>query len=216
MNDASIQSETNTIFVIDDDVSICRSLQRLLSSEGYLVESFQSANAYLARSPYVGNGCLVLDVSMPGLDGLSLQEQLTSRGCDLPIVFLTGHGDIPMSVSAMKNGASDFLIKPVDDTILLTTIAEAVANHKQIHNEHQKQETIQARMTILTEREHEIMWHVVNGERNKIIADKLNISEKTVKVHRARVMQKMQVDSLAELVSTCVGSGVQFEEVASK
>lgn len=216
MNQASIQSETNIIFVIDDDASICRSLQRLLSSEGYLVETFVSAEAYLARPHYVGNGCIVLDVSMPGLDGLSLQEQLTASGCDLPIVFLTGHGDIPMSVSAMKKGASDFLVKPVEDTILLNTIVEAINNHKQLYNEHQKQETIQTRMTTLTEREHEIMWHVVHGERNKIIADKLNISEKTVKVHRARVMQKMQVDSLAELVSTCVGSGVQFEEAASE
>lgn len=216
MNQASIQSETNTIFVVDDDASICRSLQRLLSSEGYLVETFVSAEAYLARPPYVGNGCIILDVSMPGLDGLSLQEHLTASGCDLPIVFLTGHGDIPMSVSAMKKGASDFLVKPVEDTILLTTIVEAINNHKQLYNEHQKQETIQTRMTTLTEREHEIMWHVVHGERNKIIADKLNISEKTVKVHRARVMQKMQVDSLAELVSTCVGSGLQFEEAASE
>ena len=108
------------------------------------------------------------------------------------------------------------MVKPVEDTILLTTIVEAINNHKQLYNEHQKQETIQTRMTTLTEREHEIMWHVVHGERNKIIADKLNISEKTVKVHRARVMQKMQVDSLAELVSTCVGSGLQFEEAASE
>ena len=167
MNQASIQSETNTIFVIDDDTSICRSLQRLLSSEGYLVETFVSAEAYLARPPYVGNGCIILDVSMPGLDGLSLQEHLTASGCDLPIVFLTGHGDIPMSVSAMKKGASDFLVKPVEDTILLTTIVEAINNHKQLYNEHQKQETIQTRMTTLTEREHEIMWHVVHGERNK-------------------------------------------------
>ena len=104
MNQASIQSETNTIFVVDDDASICRSLQRLLSSEGYLVETFVSAEAYLARPPYVGNGCIILDVSMPGLDGLSLQEHLTASGCDLPIVFLTGHGDIPMSVSAIKKG----------------------------------------------------------------------------------------------------------------
>lgn len=208
MSSQAHTSAGTTIFVIDDDAAVRRSLSRLLSTESYQVEEYESAAAFLARIPYQGKGCIILDVNMPGLDGMALHEQLLACGYDLPVIFLTGHGDIPMSVSAMKRGASDFLIKPVDEAVLLTTIAEAIANYETTYNQHLSEQTTQARLNTLTLREHEVLQHIIAGERNKEIASQLAISEKTVKVHRARVMEKMGVNSVAELVRVCMEIGV--------
>ena len=208
MTEQAAQNSVNTVFIIDDDVAVRRSLSRLLSTEDYQIEEYNSATAFLERTPYQGKGCIILDVNMPGLDGMALYEQLLAHGNNLPVIFLTGHGDIPMSVSAMKKGASDFLIKPVDETVLLATIAEAIAKYEGIYNQHLSDKTTQTRLASLTVREHEVLQHVIAGERNKDIAHKLAISEKTVKVHRARVMEKMGVNSAAELVRVCMEIGV--------
>ena len=211
-----ISQDDMTIFVIDDDTSVRRSLRRLLSTENYQVAEFESANAFLQSEPYPRNGCIVLDVNMPGVDGMTLHDKLIQQGCDLPVIFLTGHGDIPMSVSAMKKGANDFLTKPVDEQVLLTTIAEAIANHQHNHKKRTVDDSIQLRVNSLTEREHEVMQHVIAGERNKEIAIQLGISEKTVKVHRAHVMEKMAVTSVAELVRICVASSKFTEQATSE
>lgn len=197
-----------TVFVVDDDASVRRSLSRLLRTEDYHVEEYDSGTAFLQRSPYNGKGCIILDINMPGLDGMILYNQLLERGQDLPVIFLTGHGDIPMSVSAIKKGASDFLSKPVDEATLLATIADAIAGYEETYNKHLNEKTIQARLDQLTTREHDVLRHVIAGERNKEIAIQLAITEKTVKVHRARVMEKMGVHSVAELVRLCMAVGV--------
>ena len=205
-----------SIFVIDDDESVRRSLRRLLSTENYRVEEFDSANAYLQRDACPDKGCILLGVNMPGVDGMTLHEQLIHRGCDLPVIFLTGHGDIPMSVKAIKKGASDFLSKPVDEQVLLTTIAEAIDSHQRAYNDRIVENAIRDKLNSLTEREHEVMQHVLAGERNKEIANRLGISEKTVKVHRAHVMEKMHVTSVAELVRTCMKSGIETGDASSE
>ncbi len=212
MTETELQAEIITVFVIDDDASIRRSLTRLLNTENYRVESFASADDFLKRKPYVGRGCILLDVSMPGLDGLSLQARLIKSGFNLPIVFLTGHGDIPTSVSAMKNGASDFLTKPVDENILLTSIADALSEYQQSYQSHQQENAVRMRLAMLTERELEVMRHVIAGERNKEIAEHLAISEKTVKAHRGKVMEKMAVTSIAMLVRICLENGIEAYE----
>lgn len=182
-----------TVFIIDDDDSLRRALERLLSAEGYAVEGFASAEAYLARDPHDGLGCLLLDVAMPGIDGLALQARLARDAEALPIVFLSGHADIPASVRAMKLGAVDFLTKPADDESLLAAIGAALGRHA-------ARLQGQARLAALSTREREVMGFVVEGLRNKEIAARLGITEKTVKVHRARVMEKTGARSLAELV----------------
>lgn len=199
---------SNTIFIIDDDASVRRSLSRLLRTEDYLVEEYESGAAFLARPHYLGTGCIILDVNMPDLDGMTLHEQLLERGQDLPVIFLTGHGDIPMSVAAIKKGAVDFLSKPVDETLLLSTIREAITTSVEKYNRLQTQHTFQVRFASLTDREHQVLQHLIAGERNKVIASDLIISEKTVKVHRARVMEKMGVNSVAELVRICMENDV--------
>jgi FixJ family two-component response regulator len=190
-----------TVFVVDDDASVRRSLSRLLRSTGYQVETFPSAAEFLASGRQQESpACLVLDLRMPGLTGMDLQEQLRAIKSDLAIIFITGHGDIPTSVRAMKDGAVDFLPKPFEDTQLLEAVAKAVAQN--IH--HQKAraeiESIQQRLDTLTPREREVMALIVTGRLNKQVAGELGTVEKTIKVHRARVMEKMGVQSLAELV----------------
>lgn len=212
MNEQTKTPEKITIFVIDDDSSVRRSLTRLLETDAYHVETYESAVAFLQREPYRGQGCIILDVNMPELDGMALHEQLMKRDCDIPIIFLTAHGDVPMSVYAMKKGASDFLIKPVDERVLLTTIADAIAKSQESYDKLLGKEVIQARLATLTEREREVLQHVIAGLRNKVIAAQLDISEKTVKVHRARVMEKMSVTSVAELVRDCLTIGLVTEQ----
>ena len=196
------------VFVVDDDPSVRKSLTRLIGSVGYAVEAFASAREFLARERYPGPCCLVLDVRMPGLTGLDLQEALLAAGRRMSIVFITGHGDVPMSVRAMKGGAVDFLIKPVDAKDLLKAIQRAVT--KDVHDlgEEARVTEIEERIKMLTPREIEVFALVVTGMLNKQIAFELGISEKTVKVHRARVMEKMRAGSVAELVRLADRLGV--------
>jgi len=196
------------IFVVDDDPSVRRSLTRLLTSAGYTVEAFASAGEFLARERYTGPCCLVLDMRMPGLTGLELQETLAAAGRRLSIVFVTGHVDVPMSVRAMKRGAADLLTKPFDDKDLLAAIQRAVAKDAQDLGEEARVAELRERVARLSPREAQVFALVVTGMLNKQIAAALGIGEKTVKVHRARVMQKMRAGSVAELVRFADSVGV--------
>lgn len=191
-----------TVFLVDDDASVRRALTRLIKSAGHQVQTFASAQEFLGTPDGVAEeaGCLVLDVRMPGLTGMDLQRELRSKNRNLPIVFITGHGDIPMSVNAMKAGAVDFLPKPVKDTDLMRAIEQALARGSRDRAARQEVEDVQRRVKTLTSREREVMPLVASGLPNKIIAFKLGTVEKTIKVHRARIMRKMQVQSLADLV----------------
>jgi FixJ family two-component response regulator len=191
-----------TIFVVDDDASVRRSLARLLKSAAYEVELFASAAEFLARPRRPeGAACLVLDLRMPELTGLELQARLSALASHLAVVFITGHGDIPTSVLAMKRGAVDFLPKPFEDTQLLEAVARAIERTAQNYRTHQELTVIRERFATLTAREQEVMKHIVTGKLNKQVADALGTVEKTIKVHRARVFEKMQVQSLAELIA---------------
>jgi FixJ family two-component response regulator len=196
------------VFVVDDDPSVRKSLTRVMTSAGYTVEAFSSARDFLTREPFVGPCCLVLDVRMPGLTGLELQEALAGKDHRMPIVFITGHGDISMSVKAMKAGAVDFLTKPFDVDNLLAAVQRALAKDiKDLGDEGRTAEVLE-RVKLLTPRETEVFALVVTGMLNKQIAGELGIGEKTVKVHRARVMEKMQAGSVAELVRLADRAGV--------
>ena len=196
------------IFIVDDDPSVRKSLTRVMTSAGYAVETFSSARDFLDRAPVAGPGCLILDVRMPGLSGLDLQEALLGKGHRIPIVFITGHGDISMSVKAMKGGASDFLTKPFDVEQLLVAIDRAVTKDATTLGEERRTGEVLDRVKQLTPRETEVFALVVTGMLNKQIAAELGIGEKTVKVHRARVMEKMQAGSVAELVRLADRAGV--------
>lgn len=199
----------STVFLIDDDASVRRALTRLIKSAGYAVQAFSSADDFLrTRSADDGPACLVLDVRMPGLSGLDLQHELRSAEVLLPIIFITGHGDIPMSVRAMKGGAVDFLPKPVQDKVLLDAIDQALERARQDRAARNEIEDIRRRLDSLTPREREVMQMVVRGYLNKQIAFELGTVEKTVKVHRARVMEKMEVKSLAGLVHLAERAGL--------
>jgi FixJ family two-component response regulator len=194
--------ESSTVFLVDDDPSVRRALTRLIKSAGYTVQAFASARDFLAywRATDEVPACLVLDVRMPGLSGLDLQHELQAAHTLLPIIFVTGHGDIPMSVKAMKEGAVDFLPKPVKGKDLLRAIDQALARANHDYAERRELEDIHRRVKSLTPREREVMSFAVRGFLNKQIAFELGTVEKTVKVHRARVMEKMEVQSFAELV----------------
>lgn len=192
-----------SVFVVDDDDSVRTSLQRLLRAAGWDVEAFACGRDFLGRAPFEGTGCLLLDVRMPGMTGPDLHERMTQAGLSLPVVFLTAHADVPTGVQAMKKGAVDFLLKPVDEELLLNAVHRAVMWHAVERVRVEQLHSVQSRMHSLTSREREVMQHVVRGRLNKQIAGDLGIAEKTVKVHRAHVMVKMGIRSVAELVHLC-------------
>ena len=198
-----------TVLLVDDDASVRKALTRLIKSAGYKVQSFGSAREFLDAHvvEVVEKACLVLDISMPGLNGFDLQKELDAAAAVLPIIFITGHGDIPMSVRAMKSGAVDFLPKPVKDKALMAAVEQALARADREFSERMELASIQKRLASLTPREREVMALVVRGFLNKQIAFELGTVEKTVKVHRARVMEKMAALSLPELVRLAERAG---------
>jgi FixJ family two-component response regulator len=188
------------IAIVDDDASVQRGLQRLIRSAGWKVETFASAQEFLARSRAELPNCVLLDLQLPGLSGLDLQKQMAEVGLEIPIVFLTGHGNIPVSVQAMKAGAVQFLTKPVDEQELLQAIEEAVERDRRTRQEQVEISVLRDRYESLTGREQEVMQKVISGMLNKQIAADLKITEDTVKFHRGHIMRKMNADSLADLV----------------
>jgi len=188
------------VYVVDDDASVRRALSRLIHSVGLEVMTFPSAQAFLAFTPPDRPACLVLDVRLPGPSGLDLQAALTQADRSVPIVFITGHGNVPTSVRAMKGGAVDFLQKPFNDQELLDCVQRALRRSGEERAERAERSELERRVGSLTPREREVLMLVVAGMLNKQIADKLGIAEKTIKVHRGRVMEKMQADSIADLV----------------
>ncbi|MCH2220072.1 MAG: response regulator transcription factor [Dechloromonas sp.] len=195
-----MSEQIQTIHVVDDDEAMRDSMTWLLEGEGYQVACFDSAEAFLKAYRDDLRGCIVLDVRMPEMSGLELQEKLDSLGSQLPVIFVTGHGDVPMAVGALQRGACDFIEKPFHDEDLLSRIVRALALDKEQAERRQRDGAIASRLDQLTQREREVMDLVVAGKLNKQIADDLNISMKTVEAHRARVMEKMGVRTLAELV----------------
>jgi FixJ family two-component response regulator len=200
------------VFVIDDDASVRKSLSRLLRSAGYATETFASAEEFLGREHFNGVGCLLLDVQMPGLTGMDLQEELNRADYHMPIIFITGHGNIPMSVKAMKKGAVDFLTKPFDDKELLQAVEIAIEKDTCRRTEYDETLDIRKHIELLTSREQEVLRYVITGMLNKQIALKLGIAEKTVKVHRGRIMEKLCVDSVADLVRLAEKAGITPQE----
>lgn len=194
------------VSVVDDDASVCSALGRLLGLRGYAVTTFHSAESFLAQYDPHAYGCIVLDVAMPGLNGLALQEVLEQRGNPMPIIFLTGQGDVPMCAQAMKRGAFDFLTKPVDEAVLFAAVARALQRDAELLRAQAQREATESRLATLTAREREVLTHVIAGRMNKQIAADLGTAEKTIKVHRARGMEKMHVRSVAELVRIMLGT----------
>jgi FixJ family two-component response regulator len=197
-----------TVYLVDDDAAVLKGLRRLLTSAGLHVVAFESPRDFLEGLDREASGCVVLDFSMPGLNGLELQQALAASGNALPVIFLTGKGDIPTSVQAMKGGAADFLTKPVDGEVLLAAIRGAIERDRSQRAERAERDDIARRLATLTARERDVLRHVVAGRLNKQIAAELGTVEKTVKVHRARVMEKMQARSLAELVRLAQKAGL--------
>jgi len=203
------EPDAPTVFIVDDEAPVRKALSRLLRAAGFVVAAFASPGEFLAQHDLHKPGCLVLDLMMPGIDGIELQRALARKGSVLPIIFITGHGDIPKSVQAMKSGALDFLTKPVNDENLLASIRAAIKRDSIARREQAELFEIRARLASLTPREQEVLDHVVTGKLNKQIADDLGVVEKTIKVHRAHVMEKMKVQSVAELVRLVERSGIR-------
>ena len=197
------------VFLVDDEPELRRALRRLLNAEGFEVEDFGSASELLARVSDSTVGCLVLDLAMPEVDGLALQQRLAQTGAALSIVFLTGHGDIPASVQAIKAGAVDFLTKPVKRADLLRAVNAALDQAREWQGALLAGAELRARLSQLTPREREVFTHVIAGKLNKVIASDLGTTEQTIKVHRARVMEKLAVDSVADLVRVAQQLGVE-------
>jgi FixJ family two-component response regulator len=190
-----------TVHVIDDDASWRTSVRRLMSAAGYDVALYESAESFLENGDVEATGCILLDVRMPGLSGLQLQQRLVTLGRELPIVFLSGHGDIPLTVQAVKAGAQDFLTKPVDTDVLLRAVAQAIAHDRESRGQRERLDALRGRIGGLTATERKVFDLVVLGKLNKQIAAELGITERTVKWHRHNFMPKLQVQSLAGLVS---------------
>ena len=189
------------VYVVDDDISVRESLELLIRFEGWQPETFASAQEFLVTPRAVVPNCLILDISLPGLNGLELQERVAAERTDMPIIFITGHGDVPMTVKAMKKGAVEFLTKPVKDDVLVNAIRQAIKRSEATLIRESELQVLRTRYASLTHREREVMALVVSGQLNKQIGGELGISEITVKAHRGRAMEKMKADSLAELVN---------------
>ena len=188
------------VFVVDDDQAVRESLALLVQSVGIEAETFASAREFLDTYRPDQRGCLITDIRMPGMSGLELQEQLSSDGVRIPVIVLTGHGDVPAAVRALKGGAVDFVEKPFNPQALLDLVQQAIAKDAEIRELADQEAAVAERMSLLTPREHEVMTLVVAGKANKVIAIELSISERTVELHRGRIMKKMQARSLAELM----------------
>jgi len=197
-----------TVYVVDDDAAVRNSLRFLIESAGFHVATFANAREFLTGYEGDGPGCLVLDVRLPGSSGLDLQQQLVAEGITIPVIIVTGHGDVPIAVRAMRTGALDFIEKPYDDQVLLDRIRHAVELDNRNRRDRAQRQDILARVALLTPREREVLDGVVGGSANKQIAGDLGISTKTVEAHRAHVMEKMRVESLAELVRLVQIAGV--------
>lgn len=198
--------QTPTVFVVDDDPAMCESLKWLIESVNLSVETYPSANAFLDTYSADSPGCLVLDVRMPGMSGLELQEILVQRKVQLPVIIVTGHGDVPMAVRALKTGAMDFMEKPFNDQELLDRIQIAIEQDKKNRSDLARRTDVATRISRLSSREKEVMELIVSGNSNKVVAAHLNLSPKTVEVHRARVMEKLQAQSLPELVRLAISA----------
>jgi RNA polymerase sigma factor (sigma-70 family) len=196
-NDAHPNS---TVYVVDDDQAIRHAMELLMRSVGLNYEIFHSGDDFLAKHTNDRAGCLVLDIRMPGLGGLELQEKLNDMGSTLPIIFITGHGDVPMAVEAMQKGAVDFIQKPFRDQELLDRIGEALQTDQERRSVREEKSEVQGKIEKLTNRERQVLDLVVTGKPNKVIAYELGVSQRTVEIHRARVMEKMRAKSLADLV----------------
>ncbi len=195
-----MKERTPTVFVVDDDEAVRNSLRLLLKSVGLAATALPSAQDFLSRYDAQQPGCLILDVRMPGMSGLELQEQLNRRGAMIPVIFITGHGDIPMAVEAMQQGAFDFLQKPFRDQDLIDRIQRALEKDKANRAEVSQRARIREHFELLTPREREVLDLVASGKPNKVMAADLGVSQRTVEIHRARVMEKMHASSLAQLV----------------
>jgi FixJ family two-component response regulator len=188
------------VFVVDDDVSVRESLEMLIRCEGWQPETYTSAPEFLARPRVQTPSCLILDVSLPGLNGLDLQKRVAAERTEMPIIFITGHGDVPMTVRAMKAGAQEFLTKPFSDEVLLAAIRQALERSRIALGREMEMQALKGRYESLTGRERQVMVLVASGRPNKLVGSELGISEITVKAHRGRVMEKMMADSIADLV----------------
>jgi FixJ family two-component response regulator len=201
--------ESFVVFLVDDDPGVLKALTRVLNSRGYEVLAFSSPAEFLAQHDPSIPGCAIFDVSMPGLDGIELQAALKAGGCERPVIFITGVGDIPLTVQAMKAGAVDFLTKPVKSSELLAAVAVAAEKETQALKHRSELRSINGRMKTLTPREREVMTHVIAGRLNKQIAADLGTAEKTVKLHRGRMMRKMGVRTVADLVRVAEKAGIR-------
>lgn len=188
------------VFIIDDDLNVCRSLALLIKSSGYDVETYVRAEDFLLKEPYIGTGCILLDVFLEGKSGLELQEEIRNKLPNLPIIYISGLGNIPMSVQALRNGALNFLQKPIDDQQLLSAIDEALKISAEIVNKREESDRLTSLINSLTPREYEIYLQIIKGKLNKQVAAELNITEHTVKLHRGKVTEKLGVRSVAEMV----------------
>lgn len=196
-------SDDAIVFIVDDDEAVRQSTAWLIESIGLNVSTFASADEFL-ESYNNESGCVVMDVRMPGISGLEAQEEMKNRGIGLPLIFITGHGDVPMAVRALKRGAFDFIEKPFNDQLLLDAVQRGLKKHSEARESLIENESIDKRIASLTPREHEVMLRVTEGKPNKVIAHELNVSIKTVEVHRARMMEKMEASSVAELVKVTI------------
>ena len=208
-------STIETVYLVDDDPAVRKALTRVLREEGLSVEAFESAEAFLARPSDRPGGCLVLDVTLPGLDGLELQRRLAEAGQALPIVFVTGYGDIPMSVKAIKAGAKDFLTKPVQAQALVSAVRSAIEQHRAVSAAQADGAKLRERFASLTPREREVLGALVAGRLNKQIASDLGVVEQTVKFHRARIMERMQARTVAELMHFAAQLGIGANPVST-